>query len=249
MRHTHARVLVVVAFTALLSSPATTALLADEPAHDSGSEQARPVDPMPLPADVTHRGLTYGEWTARWWQESFATLEAQADPFAIFEGTYGGSNDTVFLPGAVMLAGSPKVTIPVTIPAATHVLVPIITVECSVAEAPPFHGENESELRACANGLLDLAMDPSASIDGRLVNDPLAYRVDSPLFRYGPLAEGNVLGLPPGTQSDAVSAGYFLLLPPLSVGKHRVNVQATVPEAGIAVDAEFIIKVLPPRKR
>ena len=146
-------------------------------------------------------------------------------------------------------AGSPKVTTRITIPPGTHLVVPSITVECSVAEAPPFHGENEGELRACANGLLDLVTDHSASIDGVLVKDPLAYRVDSPLFRYGPLAEGNVLGLPPGTQSDAVGAGYFLLLPPFSVGMHRITVRATVYEAGVAVDAEFIIKVEPPRKR
>ena len=133
--------------------------------------------------------------------------------------------------------------------AGTHLFVPIITVECSVAEAPPFHGEDEAELRACANGLLDLVSDPYAKIDGRPVEDPGAYRVESPLFRYGPLTADNVLGLPPGTQSDAVGAGYVLLLPPFSVGVHRIIVRANVADFGIAVDAEFIINVKPPRER
>ena len=117
-----------------------------------------------------------------------------------------------------------------------------------MAEDPPFHGDDEAELRACANGLLDLVSDPYAEIDGRPVKDPGAYRVESPLFRYGPLPAGNPLGLPPGTQSDAVGAGYFLLLPPFSVGEHRIIVRANVPDFGIAVDAEFIVNVEPPRE-
>ena len=59
----------------------------------------------------------------------------------------------------------------------------------------------------------------------------------------------NVLGLPPGTQSDAVAAGYGLLLSPLSVGVHRITVRAAIPAFGIAVDAKFIVAVEPPQGR
>jgi hypothetical protein len=245
MRHTHARVLAAVASAGLLSSPATTAPLTAEQVKSSGQEGVRPVDTRPLPTYATYRGLTYGEWMARWWQEAFATWEDGADPAV--SGVFGGSNRMVFLSAPVLPAGSPEVTVYATIPAGTHLFFPIITVECSVAEPPPFHGENEAELRACANGLLDLVTDPDAKIDGKAVKNPAAYRMDSPLFRYGPLTEGNVLLLPPGTQSDAVGAGYFLLLPPFSAGVHRITVRANVPDFGLAVDGEFIIKVEPTR--
>jgi hypothetical protein len=185
---------------------------------------------------------------AAWWQAVFATsIEAGSHPL-IDGGAFGGNNRTLFLGAPVMPAGSPKVTIPVTIPPGTHLVVPIITVECSMAEAPPFHGEDEAELRMCANGLLDEASDTYAKIDGVPVKDPGAYRVESPLFRYGPLTADNVLGLPPGTQSDAVGAGYVLLVPPFSVGVHRIRVRANVAAFGIAVDTEFLIKVEPPRE-
>jgi len=46
-----------------------------------------------------------------------------------------------------------------------------------VFEPPPFHGDDEASLRACANDLLDLASDVYAEIDGRPVNDVDAYRV------------------------------------------------------------------------
>jgi hypothetical protein len=162
-------------------------------------------------------------------------------------GAFGGSNRTVFAGGPVMPVGSPKATLHFTVSAGTHLVLPIITVECSVAEGPPFHGENEAELRACANGLLDGVSDPYAAIDGRPVDDPGSTRVESPLFRYGPLPAANGLGLDPGTQSDAVSAGFFLLVPPLSVGEHRIIIRANVLEPGYVVDAEFIITVVPPR--
>ena len=238
MRHTCARVLAVVAFAGLLSSPANTAPVTADHADNSG--------PQP---QAKYQGLTRDEWLAVWWQDVFATpIEAGSHPL-IGGGAFGGNDRTVFLGAPVVPAGSQKVTIPVTIPAGTHVVVPIITVECSVAEAPPFHGEDEAELRACADGLLDLASAPEATIDGRPVNDPGAYRVESPLFRYGPLVAGNVLGLPPGTQSDAVGAGYVLVLPPFSVGVHWMTVRANVADVGLAVDAEFIITVEPPQRK
>jgi hypothetical protein len=245
MRCTYARVLAVLAFAGLLSSPATTAPLTAEQVKSRGHEGARPVDTSPLPPYATYRGLTYGEWMARWWQESFATQEAGSD--LDVSGVFGGNNGMVFLSAPVLPAGSPKVTIHATVSSGTHLFFPIVTVECSVAEPPPFHGENEAQLRACANGLLDLVTDPYATIDGTAVMNAAAYRTDSPLFRYGPLTEGNVLGLPPATQSDAVGAGYFLLLPPFSGGLHRIAVRANVPDFGLAVDAEFIVRVEPKR--
>jgi hypothetical protein len=235
MRHTCTRVLVVITFAGFLWSTATTAAVAG--------------DSKGLPSPANYRGLTYGEWTAVWWQAVFATaVEGGSHPL-ITGGAFGGANRTVFLSAPVLPAGSPRVRIPVTIAPGTHLFVPIITVECSEAEGPPFHGEGETELRACANGLLDLVSDPYAEIDGRPVRDPGAYRVESPLFRYGPLTAGNALSLPPGTQSDAVSAGYFLLLPPLRAGVHRIIVRANVAPFELAADAEFIIHIEPPRKR
>ena len=228
MRHTIARVLAVAAFTGLLVYPAIT--------YTAGP-----------PSNSRYNGLTYGEWTAVWWQTAFAP-STEAERQAWFSGgVLGERNRMAFIGTPVLPAGSPRVAIPVTVRPGTSLFVPIITVECSEAEAVPFHGDGETELRACANGLLDLVSDPYAEIDGRPVKDPGAYRVDSPLFRYGPLPEDNFLGLPPGTQSDSVGAGYFLLLQPLSVGEHRIVVRADVPDVGIAVDAEFIINVEPPR--
>ena len=248
MRHTYARVLAAVALAGLLSSPAATARMSAEQANSSGHE-GKAVHPGPLPTQGTYKGLTSAEWLALWWQEIFATpVEGGSHPL-IDGAAFGVKNHILFTGGPVLPAGSGRVTTHVTVPPRTHLFVPIITVECSVAEAPPFHGENEAELRTCANGLLDLVTDPYAKIDGRVVKTAAAYRVESPLFRYGPLTDANVLGLSPGTQSDAVGAGYVLLLPPFTVGTHRVMVRANVPDFGLAVDAELIVTVEARAKR
>lgn len=232
MRHTCRRVLTVLALTGLLSSAVATAAVAG--GSPDGGKRER-----------TYKGLTLGEWAAVWWQAVLATeTEAGSHPLTT-GGAFGGANHTVFLSAPVAAAGTPRTRIPVTIPAETYLVVPIITVECSVAEEPPFHGDDEPSLRGCANGLLDAVSAPDATIDGRPVKNPEASRVESPLFRYGPLTAANALGLAPGTQSDAVGAGYFLLLPPLSVGMHRIVVRADVAAFGLAVDAAFIVYVKP----
>ena len=63
--------------------------------------------------------------------------------------------------------------------------------------------------------------DLSAGIDGRPLNNLDAYRAESPVFRWGPLPADNALGAPEGTESDAVAAGSFLLLPAAQCGGAR----------------------------
>ena len=57
-----------------------------------------------------------------------------------------------------------------------------------------------------------------SAIDGVPVRDVGAYRVESPLFVFGPLPEDNIFGAPVGTTSPAVDAGVYLLLAPLPPG-------------------------------
>jgi len=202
-------------------------------------------NPGIIPPGAKYTGLTYGDWTAEWWQAVFAVpVEGGSHPLAT-GGAFEGENAIVFLAAPVVPAGSPTTTVHVAITSGMRLFFPVLAVECSVFEPPPFHGDDEASLRACASDLLDHASDVYAEIDGRPVNDLDAYRVESPLFRWGPLPADNILGAPGGTESEAVSAGYFLMLPPLSVGVHEVIVRANIDAFGLAVDTEFIINVEP----
>ena len=117
-------------------------------------------------------------------------------------------------------------------------------------EPDPFHGDDETALRTCANSHIDQTSDLFAEIDGKSVNNLDAYRVESPLFEFGPLPEDNLLAFfgvdaPAGATSPSVDAGVYLLLAPLSVGTHTVRVGGTFDEFGASIDTTFNITVVP----
>jgi hypothetical protein len=202
-------------------------------------------NPRVIPPDAAYRGLTYGEWAAEWWRAVLAApVEGEVHPL-FTGGAVEGEKGIVFLASPVLPAGSPIAEFAVTITPGTPLFFPLLTAACSVFEDPPFHGDDEPSLRACANDLLDLVSDLSAQVDGRPLNNLDAYRVESPLFRWGPLPADNALGAPEGTESDAVAAGYYLMLPPLSVGVHEITTRAAIDSFGLAVDARVIVTVKP----
>ena len=85
-------------------------------------------------------------------------------------------------------------------------------------------------------------------IDGVPATNLDAYRVESPLFEFGPLPANNLLQLfgvdaPAGTTSLSVDAGHYLLLAPLSPGRHVVRFGGTFDELGFSIDTTFVITV------
>lgn len=207
-------------------------------------------NPGVLPSNAKHRGLTYGEWAAKWWQAAFAEPVVNGDHPIISGGAFGGDDGVVFLAAVV----GPPTTVNVTIPSGTWLFLPVVNAECSVVEPEPFHGDNEEELRECANGHIDNAAGLVATIDGTAVKNLAEdFRVESPLFEFGPLPENNLLAFfgvnaPAGTTSDAVDAGVYLLIPPLSVGTHEIHVAGTVAQLGLSVDTTFLITVVPGKR-
>src|SRR5262249_25296999 len=184
-------------------------------------------NPGVIPPGARYRGLTYGEWGTKWWQAAFALPVVNGDHPVISGGAFRGDDGVMFLSQANGVGGT--VTVELTIPSGTPLLVPVVNAECSTLEPPPFHGDDEASLRECANEALDNTSGWFAVIDGRPVNNLDAYRPDSPLFTFGPLPEDNLLGAPAGATSPSVDAGVYLLLTPLSVGQHVVRVGATFP--------------------
>lgn len=206
----------------------------------SSGVQAAGRNPNPgvIPPDGTYRGLSYGEWGAQWWSTAFSIPVVDGDHPLFSGGAFGEHQGVVFL--AAVGGGA---TIDVTIPAGSALFFPVLNAECSVIEPDPFHGDDEGELRACANGHIDNTSGLSATIDGVPVNGLDAYRVESPLFEFGPLPEGNLFGAPAGTTSLSVDAGVYLLLAPLKPGGHTVHVTGTFDEFGFTIDTTFHITV------
>lgn len=211
----------------------------------SPDAQASNQNPGVVPPEAKFRGLSYGEWGARWWSAVFSIPVVGGIHPVISGGAFEGDKGVLFLSG---IGGG--VTIDITIPAGTPLFFPVVNAECSVLEPDPFHGDDEASLRACANGHIDNTSGLFATIDGVPVNNLDAYRVESPLFKFGPLPEDNLfkffgLDAPAGTTSPAVDAGVYLLLAPLSVGTHEVHFGGTFDEFGFSIDTKFNITVEP----
>jgi hypothetical protein len=133
-----------------------------------------------------------------------------------------------------------------TVKPGTSVFIGEMSAECSTAEAPPFHGNNQAELRACVSSVL---LGPVASfnvhtlvVDGeaapvRLVQTPLM-RVDIP--------PDNILGVSAqGAQS--VGMGWVALLHPMTPGTHHLEYtfSGTFHGSPVGVDNSITIVVTP----
>jgi len=221
-----------------LKSALTVTVLALLVAASSAQGSGRNPNPGVIPPGSTYRGQSYGEWGAQWWKTIFSIPVVDGYHPYFSGGAFEGEKGVVFLAAA---AGG--VTIDVTIPAGASLFFPVLNSECSVLEPDPFHGDDYAELRACANGHIDHTSGLIAVIDGVPVQDLAAYRVESPLFEFGPLPADNVLGAPAGTTSPAVDAGVYLMLAPLSPGSHTIHVGGTFDEFGFTIDTTFNVTV------
>ena len=171
-----------------------------------------------FPTNSKPFGNTYGQWTSKWWQWALSIPTdknpakdntgidcaiAQNGPVWFLAGTFGGSADRTC-----------------DVPPGKAIMFPIYNAECSYAEYPQY--KTESELRNCAKDQVDKVTSLDASVDGMKVNNlKQKYRVQSQLFDLM-FPNNNVYGVSAGP-SKAVSDGYWVILQPLSPGKHEIS--------------------------
>lgn len=126
-----------------------------------------------------------------------------------------------------------------TVPDDKALFFPILDAEASVAEG---NGTKYVQLRDTAISEIAPATGLACEIDGKPIKHLEQYRFQSPLFVWGPLPANNLLGFATGTVSPAVSDGYFLLLYPLSPGKHTIHFTGGVP--GFTLDITYHLTVV-----
>lgn len=201
-------------------------------------------DPGVLPPTAKYRGHSYSEWQAMWWQAIFATPFGDDHPFVSGQ-PLEGPKGVYFLANLFATPEEPAV-VEITIPPGTPLFFAIVNASCSEYEPDPFHGDDEAEMRACANDHIDNTSGRYAVIDGQPVNLD-NYRFESPLFTWGPLPADNLFGDPSaeGVTSPAVDAGYYLMLAPLSVGQHVIEIGGTFDVLGASFNTVYLVTVTP----
>jgi hypothetical protein len=140
-------------------------------------------------------------------------------------------------PGAALVRGRTHGGgLSATIPDANH-FVPLLGSECSTVEPPPFFVRDERELRRCATGAVAMAereQDMTAmqlTVDGQRVADLAAYRAVTPRFTLW-FPEHNLMGSA-SRVADSVADGYQVLLRPLPVGEHLVEITIPAPQGEV----------------
>jgi len=108
----------------------------------------------------------------------------------------------------------------VRVAAGKAILLPLLNADCSFLTNPNL--KTESQLLSCAKSENEGVTGLDATIDGGKIQGLQNYRVQSPLFNIT-IPDNNIAGSKPGT-TQAVSDGYWVLLKPLSVGSHTIEI-------------------------
>jgi hypothetical protein len=185
------------------------------------SQATNSSNPAIFTPDSQPYGLTYGEWTAKWWQwaesiptennpqldetgEDCAQAQNQTGPVWFLAGTSGGTVERTC-----------------TIPAGKAILIPVLnTVNIRAAS------ETDEELLAGAKSAVDSVTILEFSIDGLPLQDIWNYRIQSPFFDVT-LPNDNVFGISEGTYR-AVADGYWVFLEPLPPGQHEIRLHGAM---------------------
>lgn len=206
------------------------------------------IQPNVVAPEESVLGMTYGDWSAAWWQYVLSINKASNpvwDTAGFNCGVGQSAGPVFFLVGA---ATDAEITRSCTIPAGKVLVIPIINVECSTVESAPFLGSNGQELRTCAAAFVDGVGKNTlkVTIDYKSVRDVHEFRVQSPVFNFVMPADDNYLDLPGVTSGASLSDGYWLILKPLSPGHHVIHLEGAYvsgPGAGFSQNVTYDLTV------
>jgi hypothetical protein len=174
------------------------------------------------PLDSKPYGMTYGEWTAKWWQWAISISKdtnpggdntgkecalKQGGPVWFLAGTFGGA-----------------ATRTCAVPAGKAIMLPLINAECDSLAKPNL--KTEQQLLACAKSENEGAAGLDVTVDGVKTQGLQNYRVQSPAFNFT-YPSNNINGAPTGS-TQGVSDGYWAILKPLPTGDHTIHIAGSV---------------------
>jgi hypothetical protein len=230
------------------------------------------VDSLVYPAHAQVRGETLQQWSADWWKSVLATPVYAADGTTIVNPQFdeapvhalpADGHGVYFLYGS-LFDGSHQRT--ATVPANTPIFLPLINTEWSNNDtpAPPDFttvpgNYTASQLGAFAKTTMDSVNELHASLDGQNITDLFSHRETSPIFSYNLPKANNIDQVffgenISGRQYPAAADGYYLMLQPLSPGKHTLNFGGAYPDlsgtppllGAFAIDMTYVINVVDP---
>jgi len=172
--------------------------------------------PSTAAATTSHRNPSLSDLLTELWTD-ILTAPADGNPFN------GGDRCNYLANGRVLAPFGGGVTdFSCDVVAGTKIFVIAYSAECSDAElGTPYYGEDERSLRKCATKALSRLYAPRIAVDRHPVRISKV-RTD---FIEELLPADNLFGLSAGTPIKSSGLGWVTLVPPLSVGQHKIAVK------------------------
>lgn len=203
-------------------------------------------------------GATHGILAAAW-QQWAGSMPASAHPlFDTADCSEGQFGPIWFLGGKFCPYGencpAPEAGEPnrsCTVPQGTALFFPVVNFSCLNAEAAKgFCGNSTvpADMRAFIGDVIGTTTDLQVLVDGKPIKGDLKneYRVQSPVYPVT-LPKNNLLyAIGEKIQAGSywgVDDGIYVLLQPLSVGKHTLQFKGTFPEYGFTLDFTYDLTV------
>jgi hypothetical protein len=208
-------------------------------------------NPGVMPPQSQPNDKSYAEWAAAWWQWAFSIPKATS-PLLDQTGEYaalGQTGPVWFLAGTS--GGYAERT--VTVPKGKMLFFPILNycwINVPELGDNPWSPEQYALMRDFLAAAIDSAVDLSCAIDGRAVQNIQDYRCHTPenLAFMVDIPEGDiwdlvdVYGLEPGTYGPSADDGIYLMLTPLSPGRHTIHFTGGVGDFHLDVTYHLTVK-------
>lgn len=170
--------------------------------------------------DSSPFGMTYGEWTVRWWQWCLSQPKF-TNPASDRKRTDRNAANNQIYPDVWFLAGTTDgyAERECTVPKGNAILCPIINFEISTTEEPNLKTDNE--LLGRVRTEIDKIEKLNVTIDGVNLPGLKKFRVESHPFDIM-FPQDNIWGVKAGPTRSA-GDGYWLFLKPLLLGNHQIR--------------------------
>jgi hypothetical protein len=185
-------------------------------------------------------GLTYGQWTVKWWQW-LASISADKSPAADETGKFAGINQphipVWFLAGTL---GGKSVNRKCVIPGGCSVLFPVINYEMNALEKPDLKSDQDL-IKHVAEDQDDI-LNLECMIDSQI---PQIHRVRSdPVIFTIYFHTNNPFNITSATTTRATSDGYWVFIKRLEPGEHNLYFAGSCSSGIRNVSARYGLRVL-----
>jgi hypothetical protein len=187
-------------------------------------------------------GISFGQWTVRWWKWAFsspAAINPVVDPTGRYASVNQPSSDVWFLAGKFGSADKVFPSRICVIPANRSILFPVLNCEANMLEYPDLESHQDliSHVRSDVDSVVkkecflnDVMIKPQ-----RVSSDPLIFEIT--------IKKDNPLRIKRFGNANACGDGYWVFLKGLRRGNHRLRFEGSCENGALSAGAIYALTI------